>query len=57
MIKIWPALDLIEGQSVRLTEGVYSNSEAMMRSAEDSIQFSNQFVGVERLPIIHLLGA
>ncbi|MEJ7142139.1 HisA/HisF-related TIM barrel protein, partial [Staphylococcus capitis] len=37
MIKIWPAIDLIEGKSVRLTEGDYNTSEAMTRSAEESI--------------------
>ncbi|MCE5412961.1 1-(5-phosphoribosyl)-5-((5-phosphoribosylamino)methylideneamino)imidazole-4-carboxamide isomerase [Staphylococcus pseudintermedius] len=57
MIKIWPAIDLIEGKSVRLTEGDYSTSEAMTRSAEDSIQFYNQFESVDRIHIIDLIGA
>ncbi|WP_438798859.1 1-(5-phosphoribosyl)-5-((5-phosphoribosylamino)methylideneamino)imidazole-4-carboxamide isomerase [Staphylococcus pseudintermedius] len=57
MIKIWPAIDLIEGKSVRLTEGGYSTSEAMTRSAEDSIQFYNQFESVDRIHIIDLIGA
>ncbi|ARJ50680.1 1-(5-phosphoribosyl)-5-((5-phosphoribosylamino)methylideneamino)imidazole-4-carboxamide isomerase [Staphylococcus lutrae] len=57
MIKIWPAIDLIEGRSVRLTEGDYRTSEAMPRSAEDSIQFYNQFDCVDRIHIIDLIGA
>ncbi|PCF39200.1 1-(5-phosphoribosyl)-5-((5-phosphoribosylamino)methylideneamino)imidazole-4-carboxamide isomerase [Staphylococcus delphini] len=57
MIKIWPAIDLIEGKSVRLTEGDYNTSEAMTRSAEDSIQFYNQFESVDRIHIIDLIGA
>ncbi|KIX90951.1 1-(5-phosphoribosyl)-5-[(5-phosphoribosylamino)methylideneamino] imidazole-4-carboxamide isomerase [Staphylococcus microti] len=57
MLKLWPAIDLIEGQSVRLTEGDYNTSEAMTRSAEDSIQFYQQFDCVDRIHIIDLIGA
>ncbi|MDO5376687.1 MAG: 1-(5-phosphoribosyl)-5-((5-phosphoribosylamino)methylideneamino)imidazole-4-carboxamide isomerase [Staphylococcus rostri] len=57
MLKLWPAIDLIEGQSVRLTEGDYDTSEAMTRSAEDSIQFYQQFDCVDRIHIIDLIGA
>lgn len=42
---------------MRLTEGDYSTSEAMTRSAEDSIQFYNQFESVDRIHIIDLIGA
>ncbi|UXR78230.1 MULTISPECIES: 1-(5-phosphoribosyl)-5-((5-phosphoribosylamino)methylideneamino)imidazole-4-carboxamide isomerase [unclassified Staphylococcus] len=57
MLKLWPAIDLIEGQSVRLTEGDYNTSETMTRSAEDSIQFYQQFECVDRIHIIDLIGA
>lgn len=57
MIKLWPAIDLIEGKSVRLTEGDYNTSEEMSRSAEESIQFYNQFQCVDRIHIVDLMGA
>ncbi|AKS66217.1 1-(5-phosphoribosyl)-5-((5-phosphoribosylamino)methylideneamino)imidazole-4-carboxamide isomerase [Staphylococcus coagulans] len=57
MIKLWPAIDLIEGKSVRLTEGDYQTTEVMMRSAEKSIEFYNQFDSVDRIHIIDLIGA
>lgn len=43
MIKLWPAIDLINATSVRLTEGKYDSEEKMSRSAEESIQFYNQY--------------
>lgn len=39
MINIWPAIDLINATSVRLTEGKYDSEEKMTRSAEDSVVF------------------
>lgn len=57
MIKIWPAIDLIDGQSVRLTEGQYETSEKMERSAEESIAFYNQYTCVDRIHIVDLIGA
>ncbi|NJH83478.1 1-(5-phosphoribosyl)-5-((5-phosphoribosylamino)methylideneamino)imidazole-4-carboxamide isomerase [Staphylococcus agnetis] len=57
MIKLWPAIDLIDGQSVRLTEGQYATSEKMSRSAEESIDFYNQYTCVDRIHIVDLIGA
>lgn len=57
MIEIWPAIDLIDNQSVRLTEGVYASKEVMKRSPEDAITFYNQFKQVTRIHIVDLMGA
>lgn len=57
MLKLWPAIDLIEGKSVRLTEGQYDTSEEMAHSAEESIAFYNQFDCVDRIHIVDLIGA
>lgn len=57
MIKLWPAIDLINATSVRLTEGKYDSEEKMARTAEESIQFYNQFQCVDRIHIVDLIGA
>lgn len=57
MIKLWPAIDLINATSVRLTEGKYDSEEKMSRSAEESIQFYNQYNCVDRIHIVDLIGA
>ena len=38
MIDLWPAIDLINSTSVRLTEGKYDSKEKMEKSVEDSIR-------------------
>ncbi|MCG3412561.1 1-(5-phosphoribosyl)-5-((5-phosphoribosylamino)methylideneamino)imidazole-4-carboxamide isomerase [Staphylococcus massiliensis] len=57
MIEIWPAIDLIESESVRLTEGDYATKEAMTKTAEESIAFYNQFACVKRIHIVDLICA
>ncbi|OJF94145.1 1-(5-phosphoribosyl)-5-((5-phosphoribosylamino)methylideneamino)imidazole-4-carboxamide isomerase [Alkalibacterium sp. 20] len=57
MIEIWPAIDLIDNQSVRLTEGVYASKEVMRRSPKEAIAFYNQFKEVTRIHIVDLMGA
>lgn len=57
MIKLWPAIDLIDGESVRLTEGHYETSEKMQRTAEESLDFYSQFACVDRIHIVDLIGA
>ena len=57
MINIWPAIDLINATSVRLTEGKYDSEEKMTRSAEDSVVYYNKFNCVERIHIVDLIGA
>ncbi|SFC21933.1 1-(5-phosphoribosyl)-5-[(5-phosphoribosylamino)methylideneamino] imidazole-4-carboxamide isomerase [Alkalibacterium subtropicum] len=57
MIEIWPAIDLIDQQSVRLTEGVYDSKEIMERSPKEAISFYNRFKQVTRIHIVDLMGA
>ena len=52
MIKLWPAIDLINATSVRLTEGKYGSEEKMTRSAEESIAFYSKFESVNRIHIV-----
>ena len=51
MIDLWPAIDLINSTSVRLTEGKYDSKEKMEKSVEDSIRFYSQFKCVKRIHI------
>src|SRR5699024_10451528 len=53
----WPAIDLINATSVRMTEGKYDSEEKMTRSAEDSVVYYNKFKCVERIHIVDLIGA
>ena len=57
MIDLWPAIDLINSTSVRLTEGKYDSKEKMEKSVEDSIRFYSQFKCVKRIHIVDLIGA
>ncbi|GEK88187.1 Histidine biosynthesis protein [Alkalibacterium putridalgicola] len=57
MIEIWPTIDLIDQQSVRLTEGVYDSKEVMKRSPKEAISFYNRFKQVTRIHIVDLMGA
>lgn len=57
MIEIWPAIDLIDNKSVRLTEGDYATKEEMKRSPEEAIAFYNQYPQVTRIHIVDLMGA
>lgn len=57
MIELWPAIDLIDQQSVRLTEGKYESKEIMDRTAEEAIAYYNQFEQVTRIHIVDLMGA
>lgn len=57
MIELWPAIDLINNQSVRLTEGKYDSKEVMSRTPQEAIQFYNAFEQVKRIHIVDLMGA
>ncbi|WP_323704354.1 1-(5-phosphoribosyl)-5-((5-phosphoribosylamino)methylideneamino)imidazole-4-carboxamide isomerase [Mammaliicoccus sp. Dog046] len=57
MIEIWPAIDLIDSTSVRLTEGKYDSQESMPRTAEEAISFYSQYKQVSRIHVIDLIGA
>lgn len=57
MIELWPAIDLINNQSVRLTEGDYATKELMPRTPQEAIAYYNQFDQVKRIHIVDLMGA
>ncbi|HAL09841.1 MAG TPA: 1-(5-phosphoribosyl)-5-((5-phosphoribosylamino)methylideneamino)imidazole-4-carboxamide isomerase [Staphylococcus sp.] len=57
MIEIWPAIDLIDSTSVRLTEGKYDSKESMPRTAEEAIAFYSKYEQVSRIHVIDLIGA
>lgn len=57
MIELWPAIDLIDNQSVRLTEGDYDTKEVMSRTPQEAIAFYNTFKQVTRIHIVDLMGA
>lgn len=57
MIELWPAIDLINNQSVRLTEGDYDTKELMTRTPQEAIAYYNQFEQVKRIHIVDLMGA
>lgn len=57
MIQVWPAIDLIDSQSVRLTEGDYETKEAMARTAEEAVQFYSRYDCVKRIHVIDLIAA
>lgn len=56
-MKIVPAIDLIDGQNVRLTKGDYGTKNQMKRSPIDTIKFYSQFEQVTRIHIVDLMGA
>lgn len=57
MIEIWPAIDLINSKSVRLTEGAYETQQEMARTPEEAIAFYSTFRQVTRVHIVDLMGA
>ena len=56
-MKIIPAIDLIEGESVRLVQGDYDRKTQMPRSPQEAIAFYEQFEQVQRIHIVDLIGA
>ena len=57
MIELWPAIDLIDGKSVRLTEGDYDTSQPMPRTPEQAIRFYQSFPQVKRIHLVDLMVA
>ncbi len=57
MIELWPAIDLIGGQSVRLTQGDYDTSRPMERTPKEAIAYYQQFDAVKRIHLVDLIGA
>lgn len=56
-MNIIPAIDIIEGQNVRLTQGDYGKKTAMKRTPEEAIAFYSSFEQVARIHIVDLIGA
>lgn len=56
-MKIIPAIDLIDGESVRLTQGKYDTQTKMPRQPEEALQFYEQFDQVSRIHVVDLIGA
>ncbi|WP_088006256.1 HisA/HisF-related TIM barrel protein [Indiicoccus explosivorum] len=57
MIEIWPAIDIINSQNVRLTEGDYGSSTAMGRTPLEAAAFYSGFEQVGRIHTVDLIGA
>lgn len=56
-MNIIPAIDIIDGQNVRLTQGDYGKKTAMKRTPEEAIAFYSSFKQVARIHIVDLMGA
>ena len=56
-MKIIPAIDLIDGQSVRLTQGDYSEKMIMPKTPQQAVEYYSQFPQVERIHVVDLIGA
>lgn len=56
-MNIIPAVDIIDGQNVRLTQGDYDQKTAMKRTPEEAVQFYSTFEQVGRIHIVDLMGA
>lgn len=56
-MNIIPAIDIIDGQNVRLTQGDYDKKTSMKRTPEAAIAFYSGFDQVARIHIVDLMGA
>lgn len=56
-MKIIPAIDLIDGESVRLVQGDYSQKSQMPRTPEEAIRFYQNYEQVTRIHVVDLIGA
>ncbi|TVT26962.1 1-(5-phosphoribosyl)-5-[(5-phosphoribosylamino)methylideneamino]imidazole-4-carboxamide isomerase [Salinicoccus cyprini] len=56
-MNIIPAIDIIDGQNVRLTQGDYDKKTSMKRTPEEAIAFYSSFEQVSRIHIVDLMGA
>ena len=56
-MNIIPAVDIIDGQNVRLTQGDYDKKTSMKRTPEEAVQFYATFEQVARIHIVDLMGA
>lgn len=56
-MNIIPAVDIIDGQNVRLTQGDYDKKTSMKRTPEEAVKFYATFEQVARIHIVDLMGA
>lgn len=56
-MNIIPAVDIIDGQNVRLTQGDYDKKTSMKRTPEEAVKFYSTFEQVVRVHIVDLMGA
>ena len=54
---IIPAIDLIDGESVRLIQGDYDQKSQMPRTPEEAIRLYEQYEQVKRIHVVDLIGA
>lgn len=56
-MNIIPAIDLIDGKSVRLSQGDYNKQVDMPLSVKEAVQYYSQFPQVTRIHVVDLIGA
>lgn len=56
-MKVIPAIDLIDGQSVRLTQGDYEDKILMPKTPQEAVRYYSQFQQVSRIHVVDLMGA
>lgn len=56
-MNIIPAIDLIDGQNVRLKQGDYNQKSSMRRTPEEAVEFYSTFDQVTRIHVVDLMGA
>ena len=56
-MNIVPAIDLIDGQNVRLSQGDYDKKTQMVRTPEEALKFYQSFESVTRIHVVDLMGA
>lgn len=56
-MNIIPAIDLIDGKSVRLSQGDYNKQVDMPMTVEEAVKYYSQFPQVSRIHVVDLIGA
>lgn len=56
-MKIIPAIDLIDGQNVRLSQGDYKKQSQMKKTPQQALKFYSGYQSVERIHVVDLMGA
>lgn len=56
-MNIIPAIDLIDGENVRLSQGDYEKKSHMKRTPQQALEFYSSFESVTRIHVVDLMGA